>query len=56
MASVTWVIVLLSETNRHNDSETHQEDISKYKNQQMEWPQDDPNEEHKSNQNPLSSP
>lgn len=53
MASVTWVIVLLSVTNRRNDSETHQEDISKYRNQQVEWPQDDPDEEQKSNQNSL---
>lgn len=44
MASVTWVIVLLSVTNRRNDSETHQEDISKYRNQQVEWPQNDPGE------------
>lgn len=44
MASVTWVIVLLSVTNRRNDSETHQEGISKYRNQQVEWPQDDPDE------------
>lgn len=45
MASVTGIIVLLSETNRPNDSETHQEDISKFRNQQMQRPQDDPNEE-----------
>lgn len=57
MASVTWVIVLLSVTNSRNDSETHQEDISKHRNQQMEWPQDDPVEEQKSNQNsPSGSP
>ncbi len=56
MAFVTWVIVLLSETNRPNDSETHQEDISKYRSEQVEWPQDDPNEEHnKSNQIRTSS-
>lgn len=54
MASVTGVIVFLSETNRPNDYETHQEDISKYRNQQMAWPQDDPNEEQKSNQNPIT--
>lgn len=52
MAFVAWVIVLLSQTNRPNDSETHQENISKYRDQQTAWPQDDPNEEQK----PLSSP
>lgn len=54
MDSVTRLLVLLSVTNRRNDSETHQEDISKYRNQQMEWPEDDPNKEQKSNQNSLN--
>lgn len=35
-----------------NDSEAHQEDISKYRNQQMAWPEIDPNEKQKSNENP----
>lgn len=44
MTIVTGAIFLLSETHTPNDFETHQEDISKYRNHQREWPQDDPNE------------
>lgn len=54
MDSVTRVLVLLSVTNRHNDSETHQEDISKHRNKQMEWPEDDPNGKQIANQNSLN--